>query len=115
MNIFDRMKALLADPVHWAKGVLARDTRGYVAAPSGRYACQWSLLGAAIKEGEQVNEYNDAIRRIERHPSVRGGSIGNYNDIPARTHAEILQLLTELSAEYEAEKLRSVVGPEAES
>lgn len=85
------MADLLADPSHWTKGVLARDSRGYACSPLDPDACQWCLLGAARKvAGMDQPLYGQIVaflhNRLSQMPTT-------YNDSSTTQHPDVLAVL----------------------
>jgi hypothetical protein len=104
------VKNLLIVPEHWTKGHTARDANGEaVRLNSGEDVC-WCLTGALNKVCYERNPQDDGIilreyetvytkiakaipddvetRRLFGYPHVP-----DWNDVPERTHAEIIEVL----------------------
>lgn len=98
-----KVKELLADPSAWTQGSMAKGADGNdtcVFGPSSISACKWCLLGAIARCyhtrpaicGQVIKKVHEALV----HKGLENGSIVSWNDMPERTHAEVLALVTEL-------------------
>lgn len=86
-----KVHELLARPEAWTKGAVARDASGIEVDFNSPSACQWCLMGAVVKC------YPGEVRsNLWRLGAARNGAIQDWNDLPSRTHAEVLALVTEL-------------------
>jgi hypothetical protein len=87
-------RELLADPVRWCQGAIARDAAGKSSETWNPRAVAWCVLGAVRKVYPQgLAEF----QRLAKTLAARGfDSVSEWNDAPERTHAEVLALLEEV-------------------
>jgi hypothetical protein len=105
------MRALLFEPQQWTRGGLARSMLGKAVGPLSDLACCWSLSGALarslyelmgprVSDADWQNAYDAAVLALWQvlpadHPRThrRGLDLDGFNDYPATTHEQILNLL----------------------
>lgn len=93
------MKAweLLSDPAKWCKNNSAQDADGNYCYSDEDSACQWCMLGAINRCYPELEQniicYQKVVNRLGLTHWL---SIGDWNDAPERTHAEVLAVLKEL-------------------
>jgi hypothetical protein len=88
----DRLVAkLLADPLCWTQGVMARDRWGDEVPPCHSSAVRWCILGAVEKCYSDFADAEAARSALARRLSGQGMSVGFFND--SHTHAEVLALV----------------------
>ena len=85
-------RELLADPVRWTQGCMAKDSEGTNVFPKAPEAVCWCLLGALhrIASGPESFYLHDTARRLVEKQS-NGMVIGAFND--NATHNEVLAAL----------------------
>ena len=105
MSTLEELKAvreLLSDPEHWTRGAFARDAQGGEISPASPEAACWCIGGAAMymasEPGWDFIQLLDASLPVLRAVGdVIGctdvGFIGDWQDAPDRTHAEVLDAL----------------------
>lgn len=89
------MKAyeLLAKPESWTQGAFARDAEGRATQDLMQSAC-WCVAGAIKRCYESRVDRQKALDRLEDETGWY--AIPPWNDDPARTHAEVVDLLRRL-------------------
>jgi hypothetical protein len=84
---------LLSDPARWTQGYYARDAKGALVGPASQRAVCWCLLGAIVRvygrRGHSSCLVASLREALNLPPDV---TLTNWNDAPARTHAEVLDL-----------------------
>ena len=95
--ILHRARELLADPEHWIQGAYAVDRDSVPQAADGPTAVRWCIVGALRKIGglPDPEEREDQVVVCQRWLSRHAGnvSISNWQDMPGRQHAELLQVM----------------------
>jgi len=96
LDFLKEVRQILTEPSAWIKGRYAQDTEGLPANPA-KASC-YCLSGAifkvigAVPDGD--SEMHDNIV-LAMFPRGHGGSAIEFNDAPARTHAEVLAKIDE--------------------
>ncbi len=93
------MKAheLIAKPENWTKCAAARNKNGEPVFESSPQASSFCMIGA-IARCYGPDEFREFVERLVNYLRIRKGAvlISNWNDDPARTHEEVLEVLKEL-------------------
>ncbi len=88
---------LLINPKRWTKGPFARDADGKTCDPRSDQAVSWCLVGALLRcypsSEDPVAFYRAVDKVIAKLP--KGRFPAEWNDDPARTHAEVLEAVIE--------------------
>lgn len=92
-EVLRKARALIADENAWIRNNLAVNHEGAVVLSADSDACKWCALGAIDKVANFLHspgfEARDAmIRAAGVDPEDDG--LGDWNDAPERTHAEVL-------------------------
>jgi hypothetical protein len=104
------MKAyeLLAEPAAWTQGATARDVTGLALdvgvgareASRSSFAVCWCAMGAILACYEDCIPFSEAAEKfgaLMNHLTIKKGIfVTQWNDDPARTHAEVLGVLKDL-------------------
>lgn len=98
---FKTVRELLSDPKRWTQNAFAKNSEGR---SLGRFfaeeeACSWCLVGA-VKHVYPTYEWGEIYERLakilgKQAFTLRSYVLGVWNDDPARTHQEVLDLVTE--------------------
>lgn len=82
-------RALIEQPERWTRRVEARDSRGRTTSPMDAGAVCWCAAGATIRAAKcEVLLMSGAFQHLEKAVGING--IEHWNDMPGRTHAEVL-------------------------
>ena len=81
---------LLAKPEAWTRESEARQADGYPVLPESATACKWCIIGAIRKCARKQVDVSTWSNKVA---ILIGGGIESWNDMPGRTHAEVLELL----------------------
>lgn len=94
LEILRGMRELLADEKRWTKGVFARDADGMATCPVYGEASCFCIAGAA-RMITNDRAYGTGLNawRARVLEAARARSLGEWNDAPERTHAEVLAAL----------------------
>jgi hypothetical protein len=105
VHTLDRMAYILARPTSWTRGGSARDAHGGKTSPAGPDAVAWDLCGALFAasgplapfdtSGQRANLVVAALFAVTRAPLIA------WNDDPARTHRDVLNLLYDAAQRLE--------------
>jgi hypothetical protein len=88
LQILTAARELLSDEARWTKVFLAKSLSGRSCFPRSSLAVCWCSLGAVSREAKRNEDGRcDAVSVLEM---VIGGSLSDFNDDPATTHAMIL-------------------------
>src|SRR5262249_42362442 len=91
---------VLVSPESWMKshGAWALSAGGAWVSWDDPQACKWTFYGAAMKCYPDVYQRSKIEKRVLEELAKRGISmqIGEWNDSPGRTHAEVLEVATAL-------------------
>lgn len=102
IDLLAPIRELLADPTHWCKHDLARDSDGLPAFYDSPEATSWCLAGATYRcypgkrdrtmiQAELINR----IKKLHHEDPSWLIDVALFNDAPQRTHEEIMRLLEE--------------------
>jgi hypothetical protein len=95
----------------WSQHADARSAEGVAVRPWQEAAVAWSLLGALVAALEEradrgrdlpLDQLATALNELAKH--IEDDSLANWNDEPARTHADVVNTL-EAAATSAAAKL----------
>ena len=104
-RIVARARTLIGDREHWVKGPLAMTASGEECSATNTKACKWCLVGALERAAaEQAGELlvREATKEVavalKGVPATLSGPaswffVAEWNDDPARKHAEVLDAL----------------------
>lgn len=100
-------RALIATPERWTQGDRARDAAGAPIDPCDPRAVCWCISGAleaADPSGSDMDGFIGAALALEKVIVGLGhrAAIGDFNDAPERTHAEVLAAFDKAIAATEA-------------
>lgn len=88
LQVLMEARALIEKPENWCKYDSAIDEDGVPCGPSYYAAAKWCVMGAVRKFSESEDQIIIAARIFS---NVVGYSpVGDWNDAPERTHAEVL-------------------------
>jgi len=88
------LRAKLATPDRWTKGMAAKDFNGSPADPCGGDAISWCLVGACDEIGD-LSSYRDAAYLLGFVGTSGHLDMVDWNDAPDRTHADVLARIDE--------------------
>ena len=99
---------LIAAPERWTQGALARDRCGMPMAPDSPHARRWCMVGAirvviVEVDGDLFWDCVDAVDAVDAVSDVIGGGTTAWNDLPGRSHAEVLAAFDEAITAAEAQ------------
>lgn len=89
----ERAKAHLRDESVWSRGYIARTAFGAPCMPNARCARAWSVRGALHAANTNVDAVFYAERALLAALPATHRTLGDFNDDPATTHADVLALL----------------------
>lgn len=84
------MRQLLDKPENWTQRAFARDHREVGVSAWSLFACKFCLMGASFKVANSLPRAHATTLYLA---NLVEDAIADWQDNPARTHAEILQLL----------------------
>lgn len=88
---------LIADPAHWCRGVTARDADGRKVEASSPDAVAFCALGALYRVVGLNGSVDGVATALYNTIAKRGfTNIGQFNDSPRTTHADVLEVLAEV-------------------
>lgn len=88
-------RAVIADPAHWTRGVMARDSRGLSVLPNEPEAFCFCMLGALRKVVGKFNpsgEHKSFLRDAIQAYTCKSMPIGDFNDDDTHGHDDVLQV-----------------------
>jgi hypothetical protein len=88
-----RVRDLLSDETKWCQGSYARDGDDCPTPARSPRAVRWCLVGACHKAYQRREQLKASLRKLQARVS---GPISAWNDAPARTFAEVRQVIEEL-------------------
>lgn len=101
-DILRAAKARIATPERWTRAAMARDQDGDRVASVSERACAWCSIGAMEAEvGASTSALVRALRALNL--AVDGVPVDIWNDMPGRTHAEVLAAFDRAIALAEAQ------------
>ena len=93
------IRKLLSEPERWTQGVIARNKNGYRVEPEDSCATSWCLGGAiylaccTLKFDATTHVSTISYLATHLPTEFENKEMHNYNDSPATTHTDILELL----------------------
>ena len=90
LEVLKRARALLAPEGAWCQGVIARGKRGVSVDPRGGYAVSFCAAGALLAAGDSGHRANNFL--FSHLPYQQPIAIGDWNDLPERTHQDVLDV-----------------------
>lgn len=94
LRVLEDARTLLADPEHWTKRALARNTRGRRTDPKNPAACKWCLEGA-VRKVAPGDDYplssSFALGILWEH--INTPDIWVFNDQQSTKHEHVLATL----------------------
>lgn len=95
LSVLMDTRRLLFPPEAWTKHTSARDVNGDAVAPGSRSACSFCLTGAVERVAPDDHQLQDGACYALKgsiHPVCH---LPDWNDVPERTHGQVLDLLDE--------------------
>lgn len=92
VEILEKTRDLLSDPVSWTQHTWARNERGELTDYRGADACKFCIGGAFFRTAEG-SERSVRIRAWDHVMVATYSNTFIWNDAPERTHAEVLEAL----------------------
>jgi len=96
-------RAHIATPERWTQGAFARTADGVRCPAYDTTATCWCIGGAVLAVAAFSDKRADALFALHQ-AAGKHQHIGVWNDVPARTHAEVLAILDCTIAAFEKEQ-----------
>lgn len=93
------MRELLSDPMRWTQGMMAADDLGSRVGAKDPAACCWCIMGAdcLTDTANVLHRDTSAVHALRATITAFDGeycrSVSGWNDMPGRTHEEVLRLI----------------------
>lgn len=82
-------KAVIDTPEKWIRGASACDRKGIPVAPRSHYATCFCIIGAVDRVAKNFDDRREAFDMLYKSTNI--DIISEWNDDPARTHAEVME------------------------
>lgn len=103
LDVVREVRKLLDNPENWTKNANARDRYGVYCNPYSDNAHCWCLIGATHKATSCETRGETRTSVLRDIAQYAGGSITGFNDDPAISHKDIINLLDRMIRDYSNE------------
>lgn len=93
IDILKAMRALLARDGGWTQGACARDVAGKEVDELSARAVSFDALGALTRAGRDARPGEGGAAMAQLRDRIGFKTLGDWNDAPGRTQAEVLALV----------------------